>query len=135
VIEEPIGELAAGGNFAAFTTLLPDGRPMTHVMWVDCDGEHLVLNTTVDRVKYRNVVANPVVAVTIWDRDDPYRYAEVRGTVVEFLSGPEAARHIDTLSRRYLGRPYPEESATRRVILKIAPDRQRMKETIDRRTG
>lgn len=127
MIEEPARSLARAGNFAAFTTLLPDGRPMTHVMWVDCDDEHLLINSVEGRRKVRNVEANPEVAVTIWDRDDPYRYAEVRGRVVEIVRGPEAGEHIDVLSRRYLGRPYPAEGRDRRVILRIAAHRQRDK--------
>jgi PPOX class probable F420-dependent enzyme len=131
MIDEAVRRLASEGNFAAFTTLFPDGRPTTQIMWVDCDDEHVLINTTTDRAKYRNVCANPAVAVAIWDRTDPYGYAEVRGTVVQMVTGPEAAEHIDVLSRRYLGRPYPPEAASHRVILKIAPHRQRFKETIN----
>jgi PPOX class probable F420-dependent enzyme len=127
VIEEPVRALAQGPNFAAFTTLLPDGRPTTHVMWVDCDDEHVLINTVEGRRKLRNVEANPEVAVAIWDHADPYRYAEVRGRVVEVVRGPVAGEHIDRLSRRYRGVPYPEAGRDRRVLLRIAPHRQRLK--------
>jgi len=125
MIEEPARSLATSANFAAFTTLLPDGTPMTHVMWVDCDGEHLLINTASHRTKFRNVLVNPVVAVTIWDRDDPYRYAEVRGRVVAEVHGDLARDHIEMLSQRYLGMPYT--GTDDRVLLKIAPTRQRAK--------
>jgi PPOX class probable F420-dependent enzyme len=119
--------MAMDANFAAFTTMLPSGKPMTHVMWVDCDGEHLIINTETHRAKFRNVEQNPVVAVAIWDRNDPYKYAEVRGRVVEIVKGPEAREHIDKLSMQYTGHVYPADHINERVILKILPDRQRAK--------
>ena len=103
MLEEGVRRLAKGKNFAAFTTLLPDGQPMTHVMWVDCDDEHVLINTEVHRQKAKNVRRDPRVTVTIWDLDDPYRYAEVRGEVVETVTGPEARAHIDQLSLKYYG--------------------------------
>ena len=65
MIDDAVRRLAKGPNFAAFTTLLPDGRPMTHVMWVDCDEEHLLINSVAGRRKVRNVEANPEVAVAV----------------------------------------------------------------------
>jgi PPOX class probable F420-dependent enzyme len=127
VIDEPARSMARDANFAAFTTMLPSGQPMTHVMWVDCDDEHLLINTETHRAKYLNVLKNPRVTVTIWDRNDPYRYAEVRGRVVDTVRGPEARRHIDELSMRYVDHPYPADKIGERVILKIAADRQREK--------
>jgi general stress protein 26 len=69
-----------------------DPRPLTHVMWADCDDEHLLTNTGRHRQKARNVRRDPRVTVTIWDATDPYRYVEVRGEVVETVTGPEARR-------------------------------------------
>src|SRR3954447_3518941 len=90
MIEEPALSLAKGPNFGAFTTMLPSGRPMTHVMWVDCDGDHILINTETHRAKFKNIQTNPNVAVAIWDRNDPYVYAEVRGTVVDTVAGDTA---------------------------------------------
>jgi PPOX class probable F420-dependent enzyme len=125
VLDERIRALAEGPNFAAFTTLLPDGTPMTHVMWVAADEEHVLINTEVHRQKYRNVRRDPRVTVTIIDHENPYHFAEVRGTVVDTVTGPEARASIDELSMKYGGRPYPEDSIeSERVILRIAPNRQ-----------
>jgi len=127
VIDEPARSMAQQANFAAFTTMLPSGQPMTHVMWVDCDGEFLLINTETHRAKFRNVQRNPRVTVTIWDRDDPYRYVEVRGRVVDTVRGVVAREHIDELSMRYVNHPYPADKIGERVILKIRADRQREK--------
>jgi PPOX class probable F420-dependent enzyme len=127
VLEEGVRRLAKGRNFAALTTLLPDGHPMTHVMWVDCDDEHLVINTETHRQKARNMARDPRVTVTIWDADDPYRYAEVRGEVVETVTGPEARAHIDTLSMKYWGHEYRNRVQSERVLVRIKPLRQRLR--------
>jgi PPOX class probable F420-dependent enzyme len=126
MLEDGVRQLARGRNFAAFTTLLPDGRPMTHVMWVDCDDEHVLINTESHRQKAKNVRRDPRVTVTIWDRDDPYHYAEVRGEVVETVAGPEARAHIDSLSMKYYGHEYRNRIQSERLLLRIKPLRQRV---------
>jgi PPOX class probable F420-dependent enzyme len=127
MLDENVKSLAKGNNFAAFTTLLPGGQPMTHIMWVDADDEHLLINTEVHRRKFLNVEADPRVTVTVIDSTNSYHYAEVRGRVVEKVTGPEARSHIDFLSQKYNGQLYPAENITsERVILRIAPDRQRV---------
>ena len=124
-VEPEIRDLAREANFAAFTVLLRSGQPMTHVMWVDADDDHVLINTEVHRAKFRAVERDPRVTVTILDRADPYVYAEVRGHVVETVRGPDARAHIDRLSRKYRGRDYDDSAITsERVILRIAPDVQ-----------
>ena len=126
MLDQKVKSLAEGKNFAAFTTLLPWGQPMTHVMWVDADGDHLLINTEVHRQKFKNVSRDPRVTVTVIDSSNPYHYAEVRGRVVETARGEVARQHIDTLANKYTGQPYDAATITsERVLLRIAPDRQR----------
>jgi PPOX class probable F420-dependent enzyme len=123
VINPQAAELAKGKNFAAFTTMLPSGIPMTHMMWVDADDDHILLNTEVHRRKYKNVLENPLVVVTVIDSESAYHYVEVRGRVVAEVRGPEARAHIDRLAEKYTGAPYAPEVQSERVILKVAPTR------------
>lgn len=122
-LDADVTRMATGQNFAALSTLLSDGTPQTHVMWVDADRDHVIVNTEVHRQKYRNLLADPRATVTIWDREDPYRFVEVRGRAVEFVTGPEALAHIEACAQRYLGRPYPGPIQSERVMVRIAPDR------------
>lgn len=124
MLHEKTRELASGKNFAVLTTLLPDGTPQSHVMWVDADDSHLYINTEIHRQKFKNVERDPRATVTIVDADNPYSFVEVRGTVVDTVGGPEARDHIDELSQRYFGKPYPNRVTSERVILKIKPDRE-----------
>ena len=125
MLDDLAKELLQGRNFAALTTLLPGGQPSTHMMWVDGDDTHIMINTEVGRQKYRNIKRDPRVAVTIFDATNPYRYVEIRGRVVGTVTGTEARDHIDRLSEKYTGGPYANPIQTERVILQIEPERVR----------
>ena len=103
---------------------LPNGQLASHVMWVDATDDQLLINTEVHRAKYKAMQQNPDVAVTIWDADNPYRYAEVRGRVIGEVRGDEAREHIDDVSQRYLGHEYQAPIQSERVIVRIDPVRQ-----------
>ncbi|MFN8223743.1 MAG: pyridoxamine 5'-phosphate oxidase family protein [Gaiellales bacterium] len=120
-LPENVLELARGANFAAFTVHLKSGDAMTHVMWVDADDDHVLINTEIHRDKFKAVERDPRVSVMIWNRDNPYSFAEIRGKVVETIGGAEARTHIDTLSHKYTGSDYSSPITSERVILKIAP--------------
>ncbi|MEX2280718.1 MAG: PPOX class F420-dependent oxidoreductase [Acidimicrobiia bacterium] len=124
MLHEKTKALASGKNFAVLTTLLADGTPQSHVMWVSADDTHIYINTELHRQKFKNVERDPRATVTIVDADNPYSFVEVRGTVVETIGGQQARDHIDELSERYFGRPYSNEIQSERVILKIRPDRE-----------
>ncbi len=122
-IDPALKALATEKNFAALTTLLPDGQPQTHMMWVDADDEHLLVNTEVHRQKFKNVERDPRVTVTVFDRDNAYQYAEARGRVVDAVRGEEARAHIDRCAQKYTGADYANPIQSERVILKIVPEK------------
>jgi PPOX class probable F420-dependent enzyme len=102
-------ELAQGANFAAIAPIMPDGDLQNHYIWAGTDGERLFVNTEILCQKFKNVERDPRVTLTIRDEQDPYRYAEVRGEVVETVRGQEARNHIDEPSQKYNGEPYPPD--------------------------
>ena len=126
MLDPAIRDLASTGkNFATLAVHLPSGQILSHVMWIDATEDQLLVNTEIHRAKYKAVQQRPDVTVTIWDHDNPYRYAEVRGTVSGQVRGDEARTHIDTLSQRYLGHDYATAIQSERVVLRIDPVRQR----------
>jgi hypothetical protein len=125
MLDPKIRDLAIGKNFGSISFHLANDAIGTHVMWVDADDDHVMINTEVGRAKYKAIQANPNVTLTIWKSDSPYSYGEVRGTVAGEVRGPEARAHIDALSQKYTGQDYSNEIQTERVIVKIAPVRQR----------
>ena len=124
MLEPAIRDLARAKNFAALSVRMPNGQIGTHVMWVDADDEHVLINTEIHRAKFKGMQADPNVTVMIWKLDDPYAYAEVRGVVSGTVGGQEARDHIDALSQKYNGKPYANAITSERVIVQITPERQ-----------
>ena len=107
-------------NFAHLGTLMPDGSPQVSVVWVDRDGDTILVNTAEGRAKPANVRRDPRVAVSIHDQEDPYSWIAIRG-VVEELTHEGAKEHIDALAKKYLGADvYPwHQPDQQRVIMRI----------------
>src|SRR5437899_3480027 len=88
--------------FASLGTLMPDGSPQVTPVWCDFDGEYVIFNSAKGRQKDRNVRRDPRVALAIMDPENPYRYLEIRGHVVE-ITEQGADTHIDKMAKKYLG--------------------------------
>jgi PPOX class probable F420-dependent enzyme len=106
------------------TTLMPDGAPQISQTWAGTDGEHVLINTVDTHQKTRNLRRDPRIAIGIADPAAPSRYWALRGSVVAMTT--EGAReHIDELSQKYIGRPYPGFGGgpQQRVLLTVEVDR------------
>ena len=110
--------------YCQLATLMPDGSPQVTQVWVDTDGEHILINTAEGRQKERNVRRDPRVAVNVVDPANAWRIAMVRGRVVDVTTAG-ADQLIDQLAKKYLNEdtyPFrrPEEV---RITLKILPEK------------
>ena len=123
-LSEPVRQLIEAPNLGHLATIMPDGSPQVTPVWVDHDGEHVLVNTAAGRQKLRNLQRNDRVAISIVDQTNPYRYASVRGEVVE-MTHEGADAHIDRMAKKYLGQDtYPFRSANEQhLLVKIAPQR------------
>jgi PPOX class probable F420-dependent enzyme len=107
-IDPGVRELFAGANFVHLATLLPDGSPHTVAIWADVhDDDHVVFFTAPTSLKARNLERDPRTAMSLVDRDDPYRTGMLRGRLVERIEGDEAAAIVDRISHKYTGKPFP----------------------------
>ncbi|OGK77299.1 MAG: hypothetical protein A2X52_07600 [Candidatus Rokubacteria bacterium GWC2_70_16] len=101
-------DLFEKATFAHLATLMPDGTPHVTPVWVDYDGRHIVVNSAAGRQKDLNMEKRRQVAIEIPDPDNPNRYVQVRGPVVE-ITEEGAEEHLHRLARRYLNRDrYPD---------------------------
>ncbi len=116
-------DIFEGKNFAHIATLMPDGSPQNTPVWIDLDGDTLVINTVVGRQKARNLDRDGRVALSVFDGANPYRYVQVRGRVAgKTTDGADA--HIDAMAKKYMGLdsyPYLND-ADKRVIYRIEPE-------------
>jgi PPOX class probable F420-dependent enzyme len=88
--------------YASLATVMPDGSPQVTPVWFDYEGGKVRVNTARGRVKDRNMTQNARVALMIMEPENPYRYVQVRGKVVE-ITEQGADAHIDSLAKKYLG--------------------------------
>lgn len=115
--------LLDAANFVVVATSNTDGSPQTSVMWATYDGDELLLSTVQGRKKETNWLLDPRLSVLILDRDDPYHYVEVRGSVqMTTDGGPEL---IERLSQLYRGERYTRDEGTDniRVVVRVTPSR------------
>lgn len=123
-IPEAFKPLFTGKTFAQMATLNADGSPHVTPVWVDLDGDRILVNTAKGRVKDRNVRRNPVVTLALQDPENAYRYISVQGRVAG-IEEQGAVAHIDKLAQRYMGvEKYPLiQPGEVREILTIVPER------------
>lgn len=117
-------ELVSGKNFAALSTVMPDGSPHTGIVWVHTDGDHLIFNTAEGRIKTKNLRRDPRVSFAVWNSENPYQQAMIRGRVIEMThTGADAS--IDSLAKKYLGKDkYPfGQPGEVRVLCKVLPEK------------
>jgi PPOX class probable F420-dependent enzyme len=112
-------------NSAHVATTLPSGAPHTVPVWTIMHGDRIAFFTQPASRKARNLDADPRLAISILDFENPYHMASVRGSVAETLEGDEALEVIDAMSRKYTGRDFPMRTGI--VYLVEAEKTQSMK--------
>jgi len=113
-------EIIDGKNFAYLATTMADGSPHVSPVWIDRDGDLLLINTVPGRMKHRNVSRDPRVAISLMQMKNPYRHLLIKGRVIE-QTQQGALNHIDRLARKYLGKNYPWKDRNR-IVLRIKPE-------------
>lgn len=116
-------DLLEDRSFAHVATLGPSGEPQSNPVWIDWDGKHVRFSQTKSRQKYANLRRDPRLALSMIDRDNPYRYLEIRGRVVDVEEDPDNA-FIDKLAHKYLGvEKYPyHQPGDERIVIVVAPE-------------
>jgi PPOX class probable F420-dependent enzyme len=110
-----------GPNVISLATTRSDGTPHVTPVWGEYEDGLIVVNTAEGRAKWRHILRDPRVTVTVWDAAQPYEYVEVTGDAELVREGADA--HIDKLAKKYLGLdeyPYRREGEVR-VIVRITP--------------
>ena len=123
-LPESVKALLQKKSFAHLATLMKDGSPQVSPVWVDLDGDIIVVNSAQGRVKDRNMRRDARVAVSVSDPDNPYQTAMIRGRVVA-ITTEGAEQHIDDMAKKYMGVDrYPLRTEGEvRVIYRIEADK------------
>jgi len=122
-LTEAQAQLLLDKNIGTLATLRADGSPQVTPVWVDWDGEYVLINTLRARAKPGQVERDPRVELAVYDSENPYRHVRISGTAETTTEGAE--EHIDKLSQKYVGEPsYPWRApGDERVIIRFRPAR------------
>ena len=110
-------------TYAHVATIGPKGEPQNNPVWFEwVDGE-IRFSQTTSRQKYRNIGQDPRVSLSIMDPDNPYRYLEVRGSVIAIEPDPEL-EFINRMANKYMGvETYPwANPEDERVVVRVTPE-------------
>ena len=116
-------QLITGKNYGHIATINKDGSPQVSPVWIELDGNLLVVNSEQKRRKVRNLKRDPRVSVSIQNAENPYQYVEIRGRAVE-ITDKGGFEGIDRLSAKYNNQPkYPGNApGDVRIVIKIEPE-------------
>ena len=85
-------------RFAVLGTINPDSTPQLSAMWYELDGDEILMNTKVGRVKERNLRRDPRISICI---EEGYHYLTLTGTAQLIDDQPTAQADIKRLASRY----------------------------------
>ena len=122
MINDKVIKLFSEKNLVFIATIMKDGSPQLSPVWANYDDGFVLVNTAEGRIKHKNILRDPRVAVSVVSKDNPLDMTTIRGTVVEIISD-EQYHHADKLTQQYMGREhYPfKREGEKRIVLKIKP--------------
>ena len=123
-MEEKAKKLFQDKNLVYIATLMKDGSPQVSPVWANFERGHIMVNTAEGRIKHKNILRDPRVAVSVVSKDNPLDMTTIRGRAVEIIPDYDY-KHADVLTLQYMGREhYPfKREGEKRIILKIKPER------------
>jgi len=122
VIPEGFGDLLSEPLIVHMATVRPDGQLQNNPMLFEWDGERFKMSLTKSRQKYRNLLADPRIAISVTDAANPYRYLELRGTI-DKIEDDANNDFLNSCAKRYMGLdeyPYHPPGAER-IIVSFVP--------------
>ena len=123
-MDDKVIQLFSAKNLVFIATVMKDGSPQVSPVWANYDDGHVLVNTAEGRIKHKNILRDPRVAVSVVSQDNPLDMTTIRGTVTELIPDYNYS-HADKLTLQYMDREkYPFKRADeKRIILKIKPDK------------
>lgn len=123
-LNDKLKQLLDSPVFVNVATIQPDGSPQVSPVWVKRDGDDVLISTVLGRRKTRNLERDPRVTVLVQPADEPYSYAEIRGSVTMTTEGGQEL--IDELAHKYVGKGYGEfnpgaADEPDRVVVRLTP--------------
>jgi PPOX class probable F420-dependent enzyme len=122
--KEDMAKIFEGRNLAFVSTLSADGLPHVTPVWGDIENGIILINTSVATAKYKHILKNPAISISVVEQYNPYNMVSITGKVIEHTT-LGADEHLKKLAKRHLGmgKYYYRQPKNKRVILKIKPEK------------
>ena len=123
-MDSKVINLLNGKNLVFIATIMKDGSPQVSPVWANLEDEHIMVNTAEGRIKHKNVLRDPRIALSIADSNNPLDMTSIKGTVVEIIPDYDYI-HANKLTKKYLDKetyPFRRENE-KRIIFKIKPEK------------
>ncbi len=123
MIPKTHSDLLESKALAHVATIGPKGEPQVNPVWFGWDGENILFSQTKTRQKYKNVQREPRLSLSIVDPNNPFRYLEIRGSVVKIEEDPDFD-FINSMSKKYLGidKYQGHQPGDERVVIVVRPE-------------
>ena len=123
-LSDDVKVLVRGANFAHLSTLMPDGSPQVAPVWIDLEGDRILVCTAENSLKAKNTRRDSRVGMSIVAFDNPYVEAQLRGRVAERWKDGDF-KIMDRVSHKYTGKEFPmRQNPAERIVLVIEIERQ-----------
>jgi PPOX class probable F420-dependent enzyme len=124
LIDDKVIKLFSAKNLVFIATLMKDGSPQLSPVWANYENGFILVNTAEGRIKHKNILRDPRVAVSVTSNDNPLDMTTIRGIVIEIIPDYQY-HHADKLTQQYMGRTnYPfKQPDEKRIIFKIKPEK------------
>ncbi len=122
-MDDKIIKLFKEPNLVFIATVMKDGSPQLSPVWADFEDGHVLVNTAEGRIKHKNVLRDPRVAISVVNHNNPLDMTTIRGKVVDIIPDNEY-KHANKLTKKYMGKEiYPfKQPGEKRIIFKILPE-------------
>ncbi len=123
-MDSKIVKLLEGKNLVFIATTMKDGAPQVSPVWADLEDGYIMINTAAGRIKHKNVLRDPRVAISVVDQNNPLNMTAIRGRVEEIIPDYDYV-HANQLTKKYMGKDtYPfRRPGEKRIIFKIKPEK------------
>jgi len=123
ILEGKAQKLFSEKNIVFIATIMKDGSPQLSPVWANYDSGYILVNTAEGRLKHKNILRDPRVAISVISHDNPLDMTTIRGRVEKIISDYDYL-HADKLTKQYMGKEhYPfKQQNEKRIILKIKPE-------------
>jgi PPOX class probable F420-dependent enzyme len=123
-MEDKVIKLFENPNLVFIATVMKDGSPQVSPVWADFEDGYILVNTAEGRIKHKNILRDPRVAISVVDQKNPLDMTTIRGKVTQIIPDYQY-NHANKLTKKYMGKDmYPfRQPGEKRTILKILPQR------------